>query len=125
VLREQRGESGGSDDTFQTFTCRWARFWWSPWSPWRGPRSRTRWIVRTWGKAGTYEAHRHIDVCDEAVDSSVVSTRFHLYGVATTQVLEDPDGGGGSCGHEPNLRVNVIDHRLCGSAQGCTAITYH
>jgi hypothetical protein len=83
------------------------------------------WIVRSWGKAGTYEAHHHIDVCDEAVDSSVVSTRFHLYGVATTQVLEDPDGGGGSCGHEPNLRVNVIDHRLCGSAQGCTAITYH
>ena len=30
------------------------------------------WIVRTWGKAGTYEAHRHIDVCDEAVDGSVV-----------------------------------------------------
>jgi hypothetical protein len=89
------------------------------------PLAHEGWIVRTWGKAGTYEAHHHIDVCDEAVDSSVVSTRFHLYGVATTQVLEDPDGGGGSCGHEPNLRVNVIDHRLCGSAQGCTAITYH
>jgi hypothetical protein len=37
------------------------------------------WIVRTWGKAGTYEAHHHIDVCDEAVDSSVVSARFHLW----------------------------------------------
>jgi len=46
------------------------------------------WIVRTWGKAGTYEAHHHIDVCDEAVDSSVVSTRFHLYGVATTRSSE-------------------------------------
>jgi hypothetical protein len=55
----------------------------------------------------------------------VVSTRFQLYGVVTTYTLQDPDGGGGSCGHEPNLRVNVIDHRLCGSAQGCTAITYH
>jgi hypothetical protein len=66
-----------------------------------------------------------IDVCDEAVDSSVVRTRFHLYGVATEQVLQDPDGGGGSCGHEPNLYAEVIDHRLCGSAQGCTGPEYH
>jgi hypothetical protein len=83
------------------------------------------WIVRSWGKAGTYEAHYHIDVCDEAVDSSVVSTRFNLYGVATEQSLQDPDGGGGSCGHEPNLYAPVLDHRLCGSAQGCTAKVYH
>jgi hypothetical protein len=83
------------------------------------------WIVRTWGKAGTYEAHHHIDVCDEAVDGSVVKTRFHLYGVVTTYSLQDPDGGGGSCGHEPDLHTEIVDHRLCGSAQGCTPITYH
>lgn len=83
------------------------------------------WIVRSWGKAGTYEAHRHIDVCDEAVDSSVVRARFFLYGVGTEQYIEDPDGGGGSCGHEPNLSTPVTSHRLCGSAQGCTAYVHH
>lgn len=83
------------------------------------------WIVRTWGKAGTYEAHRHIDVCDSAVDGSVVQARFFIYGVATEQRLEDPDGGGGSCGHEPNLRVPVTSHRLWGSAQSYTAPEYH
>jgi hypothetical protein len=83
------------------------------------------WIVRTWGKAGTYEAHHHIDVCDEAVDGSVVQARFFLYGVATEQRLEDPDGGGGSCGHEPNLSLSVTSHRVWGSAQGYTAAVYH
>lgn len=83
------------------------------------------WIVRTWGKAGTYEAHYHIDVCDEAVDGSVVEARFFLYGVATQQSLGDPDGGGGSCGHEPNLYAPVTSHRLWGSAQSYTAAVYH
>ena len=83
------------------------------------------WIVRTWGKAGTYEAHRHIDVCDEAVDGSVVQARFFVYGVATEQRLEDPDGGGGSCGHAPNLSLPVTSHRVWGSAQGYTAPVYH
>lgn len=83
------------------------------------------WIVRTWGKAGTYEAHYHIDVCDQAVDGSVVEARFFMYGVATQQSPGDPDGGGGSCGHEANLYSSVTSHRVRGSAQSYTPAVYH
>lgn len=83
------------------------------------------WIVRTWGKAGTYEAHYHIDVCDQAVDGSVVEARFFMYGVATQQSLGDPDGGGDSCGHEANLYSSVTSHRVWGSAQSYTPAVYH
>lgn len=84
------------------------------------------WIIRSWGKAGTYEDHHHIDSCDLAVDGHMVRARFHLYGVVSEYAGSwDPDGGGGQCAHDPDLWTEIVDHRVCAEVIGCSPSEYH
>lgn len=84
------------------------------------------WVFQGADKAGTYEAHRHIDWCDEESDGRKVRARFWMVSVFEEVVSDwDPDGAGGQCGHEPDLVSNITKHKVCAEVDGCSAFEPH
>lgn len=84
------------------------------------------WVFQGQDKAGTYEAHRHIDWCDEESDGNRVHAEYVLILASSWDVTaDDPDGAGGSCGHEPNLSRDIRWHKVCEANSGCSADVLH